>query len=135
MIRRIVLQKPGEEIVAEKDTAGTWQVVSPESERATRSWKFNSVMTDVVEMEVVDFVSDNETDLSLYGLDQPSYSITLDGEEETVLKVFLGALDGELIYCMRSDIPSVYAIREDVADDLLLSLDEVLQKKPDVQEQ
>ena len=53
----------------------------------------------------------------------------------TVLKVFLGALDGELIYCMRSDIPSVYAIREDVADDLLLSLDEVLQKKPDVQEQ
>ncbi len=134
-VKRIVLQKPGEEIVAEKDTAGIWQVVSPESERATRSWKFNSVMTDLVEMEVVDFVSDNETDLSLYGLDQPSYSITLDGEEETVLKVFLGALDDELIYCMRSDIPSVYGIREDVADDLSLSLDEVLQKKPDVQEQ
>ncbi len=134
-VARIEANGMDEQIVAEKDTADTWQVVSPESDRATRSWKFNSLMTDLTELEVVKFVSDNETDLSTYGLDDPRYSIKLMGAEKTVLEVDLGRSKAGLVYCMRRDVPSVYAIHEDVADDLSLSLDQVLQKKPEAQEQ
>jgi hypothetical protein len=134
-VTRIEAGGRDERIVAEKDTSGTWQIVSPQSDRAPRSWKFNSLMTDLTEMEVVDFVSDNETNVAKYGLDDPSYSITLVAVDEPLLEVILGTSKSDLVYCMRRDVPSVYAIREDVAADLSLSLDQLLQKKPEAQEQ
>ena len=59
----------------------------------------------------------------------------LMGAEKAVLEVDLGKSRSGLVYCMRRDVPSVYAIHEDVADDLSLSLDQVLQKMPEAQEQ
>ena len=125
-VARIEIYGP-ETLAAEKDTTGVWMLVEPEV-RATRSWKFNNLMTDLEEVEVEEFVEDQVEDMDAYGLDSPQLRLKLLGEEgEELLEVRLGARRDEMVYLTRAGVPSVYLVSEYVLQDLALEVDDVIE--------
>ena len=116
-----------ETLAAEKDTTGAWTLVEP-GVRATRSWKFNNLMTDLEDVEVEEFVEDQVEDMGAYGLASPKLRLKLMGEEgEDLLEVHLGAEQDEMVYLTKVGVPSVYLVSEYVLQDLALEVDDVIE--------
>jgi len=70
----------GERIVAEKDTAGVWSIVSPEPRKA-RSWKFERLMSDLEGLEVQEFVRPDDAGYRSAKQDRLLVCRLSDGEE------------------------------------------------------
>ena len=114
-------------LAAEKDTTGAWMLVEPEV-RATRSWKFNNLMTDLEEVEVEEFVADQVEDMGAYGLASPGLRLKLMGEEgEDLLEVHLGEKKDDMVHLTKVGVPSVYLVSEYVLQDLALEVDDVVE--------
>ena len=123
-ITRIEWHRKGQIVAAEKDTAGIWSVVEPEA-REARSWKLNSLLSDLEDVEVRVFVADEVEDLAAYGLDQPELRIRLLAAAEEMLDVRLGREGEETVYLTRAGVPSVYGVDSAVLADVDLKLDDV----------
>ncbi len=127
-IGKIELWQGGEAaFTAERDTTGGWNVSAPE-DREAKSWKLNSLLSDIDGIEVEAFTADAAEeaaiDISPYGLEVPAVRIQLTDDLEERVEIRIGEVDGTA-YLMRTGVASVYRIGSDALDDLKLGLDEV----------
>ena len=127
-IDRIELWQEGEPaFTAERDTTGGWHISAPE-DREAKSWKLNSLLSDIDGIEVeeftVDAAEDAAIDLASYSLDVPAVRIQLTGDLEEKLEIRVGEVDGSA-YLVRTGVASVYRIGTDLLEDLKLGLDDV----------
>ena len=127
-IGRIELWQGGEPaFTAERDTTGGWHISAPE-DREAKSWKLNSLLSDIDGIEVeeftVDAVEDADIDLVPYGLDVPTLRIQLTDDLGEQVEIRIGEADGTP-YLMRTGVASVYRIGTDLLEDLKLGLDDV----------
>ena len=131
---RVTLSRPGQaDLVAERDTAdtSTWRVVAPEK-RESRSWRLNSLLTDLDDVEVKAFVSDGDSAAATsaaYGLAEPRLTIAADpGEGPPVIARFGKEAEGAVYLGHGS---SVYQVAASTLDNLDLTLDDVAQPAPE----
>ena len=133
-IHGIELWRSGDEIFsAKRDTIGGWTITSPPN-RDPKSWKLNTLLTDIdgikVEAFTLDVLDESSIDRVRYGLDVPAVRIRLTGDVEDVVEIALGKVDdGAFLVC--NGIPSVYRVGIDVLEDLELDLDDVSKLPPD----
>jgi len=127
-VRRLELVRRGEQpLVAERDSTGTWSILEPEL-REAKSWRLNSLLTDIDAIEVKEFVADGaDLDLGAYGLSEPAVTVTVGLQEEPSLEVRLGnELDGG-VYLTRWGSSAVFLVDAEIVEMLNLELTDVAQ--------
>ncbi len=117
-INRIELQRNGQPVfAAERDTSGTWRLGEPASEE-TKSWKLNALLTDLQNVEAVDFA------VAQGGGPHLSVRLLADGTPVHVVRFYLR--DGEVFLEQDGD-DNAYRIDGDAFADFDLDLDDVRQ--------
>lgn len=119
----LLAERPGEAPLKFQRTGEhSWDMVSPQSFEANDS-DVRSLMGRVSAMKAIQFVTDDDSDLAAYGLDQPRLRVTLSfsGRAPLVLSVGkpTGELDGTypLTYAKLGDEPTIYAVRDGLLED------------------
>ena len=117
---RIALARGGvSEFAADKDTAGVWSLSEPAG-RETKSWKLNSLLGDLGQLEVEGFAevlpaaATEVLHIELFGGDQGNLDIRISRVAEA-------------FYLQAGDDGAVYIIGTDAFAGLDLSLDDVAQ--------
>jgi hypothetical protein len=115
-ITAIELRHANELVVqASKDSADVWSLVAPEQGEA-KSWRLNSLLTDLGELEAVAFAQAAAGDLLL--------SIRLSAGEQTLHWLRFYHRDGE-IFLEQNDDAASYRISSDDFAEIDIDLDEV----------
>ncbi|MCX6339167.1 MAG: DUF4340 domain-containing protein [Candidatus Aureabacteria bacterium] len=110
-------QKP--RVVCEKSQGNEWQMVEPEKRRANAS-QINTILSNLSKLCAREFVEQSPNDLKKYGLDKPSYEVSLDlekGSSPPSLRIG-GKAEGGAYYAKLSDSSSVFTIPSSLEENL-----------------
>ena len=124
-VQRIVLtRRAAPAFAADKDTSGVWHLSEPMG-RDAKSWKLNSLLSDLEQLEVEDFAEELPAEAT------PAFSIELLGEERALLTARFSAAVGTSYLQQEAD-DAVYVVSGDDFAELDLDIDDVAQapKKP-----
>ena len=124
-VQRIVLTRgAATAFAADKDTSGVWHLSEPMG-RDAKSWKLNSLLSDLEQLEVADFAEELPTEAA------PAFSIELLGEGQDLLATRFSAAAGTS-YLQQEGDDAVYVVSGDDFAELDLDIDDVAQapKKP-----
>ena len=76
--------------------------------------EYTKVITQVGAIEIENFVTDNPSDLSEYGLDKPKYEVEIRDDQKVGFHLFFGNEANEKeTYFKFADIPSILTVRTD----------------------
>ncbi len=124
-VERIVLTRGATPaFAADKDTSGVWHLSEPMG-RDAKSWKLNSLLSDLEQLEVEDFVEELPAEATSV------FSIELLGEGQTLLAARFSTAAGTS-YLQQEGDDAVYVVSSDDFAELDLDIDDVAQapKKP-----
>ena len=124
-VERIVLTRgTATAFVADKDTSGVWYLSEPVG-RDAKSWKLNSLLSDLEQLEVADFAEGLPAEATSV------FSVELLGEGQTLLTARFSAASGTS-YLQQEGDDAVYVVSGDDFAELDLDIDDVAQapKKP-----
>ena len=124
-VQRIVLTRgTATAFAADKDTSGVWHLSEPMG-RDAKSWKINSLLSDLEQLEVEDFAEELPDEAT------PAFSIELLGEGQALLSVRFSAAAGTS-YLQQDGDDAMYVVSGDDFAELDLDIDDVAQapKKP-----
>lgn len=124
-VERIVLTRGTEtEFAADKDTSGVWHLSEPMG-RDAKSWKLNSLLSDLGQLEVADFAEELPAEAA------PAFSIELLGAGQALLTTRFSTA-AETSYLQQEGDDAVYVVSSDDFAELDLDIDDVAQapKKP-----
>ena len=124
-VERIVLTRGTEtEFAADKDTSGVWHLSEPVG-RDAKSWKLNSLLSDLEQLEVADFAEELPAEAA------PAFSIELLGAGQALLTTRFSTA-AETSYLQQEGDDAVYVVSSDDFAELDLDIDDVAQapKKP-----
>ena len=124
-VERIVLTRgAATAFAADKDTSGVWHLSEPMG-RDAKSWKLNSLLSDLEQFEVEDFAEELPAEAA------SAFSIELLGEGQALLTARFSAAAGTS-YLQQAGDDAVYVVSGDDFAELDLGLDDVAQapKKP-----
>ena len=100
---------PKESVNVNASNLNSWEMVSP-FHKDVNDYIFEENVINAFDFTAVDFVDDNPSDYSVYGLSNPSYTIIIETNAD-VYKVYLGnVVEGNKIYAKTDDAPNVYTI-------------------------
>ena len=126
-VERIVLTRgTAPAFAADKDTSGVWHLSEPVG-RDAKSWKLNSLLSDLEQLEVEGFADELPAEAA------PAFSIQLLGGEQALLTARFSA-SAETSYLQQEGDDAVYVVSADDLAELDLDIDDVAQapKKPAV---
>ena len=124
-VQRIVLTRgTATAFAADKDTSGVWHLSEPMG-RDAKSWKLNSLLSDLEQLEVEDFAKELPAEAT------PAFSIELLGAGQTLLAARFSVAAGTS-YLQQEGDDAVYVVSSDDFAELDLDIDDVAQapKKP-----
>ena len=124
-VARIVLTRgTATAFAADKDTSGVWHLSEPMG-RDAKSWKLNSLLSDLEQLEVEDFAEKLPAEAA------PAFSIELLGEGQALLTARFSGATG-ISYLQQEGDDAVYVVSGDDFAELDLDIDDVAQapKKP-----
>ena len=124
-VERIVLTRgAAPAFAANKDTSGVWHLSEPMG-RDAKSWKLNSLLSDLEQLEVEDFARELPAEAA------SAFSIELLGEGQTLLAARFSGTAGTS-YLQQEGDDAVYVVSSDDFAELDLNIDDVAQapKKP-----
>jgi hypothetical protein len=147
-----IKKKGGEELDLAKGDAGKWQITAPKPLGADQE-AVSSLLSTVSSLSSDRLVEDKATDLSQYGLTQPSLELDVTTKDAKPQKLFLGddTPAGSAVFAKLEGDPRVFTIASysktsldkatnDLRDKRLLTLDfdklsqiELVTKKQDIQ--
>ena len=107
---------------ADKDTSGMWHLSEP-MERDAKSWKLNSLLSDLEQLEVEDFAEELPAEAT------SAFSIELLGVEQALLTARFSAAAGTS-YLQQEGDDAVYVVSSDDFAELDLDIDDVAQAPP-----
>jgi uncharacterized protein DUF4340 len=123
---RITQTAPAEECEVELKE-GKWTLQKPLVARADAN-DVQSLLTKMLALHVVDFITDDATNLSTYGLTSPvaTLSVTLQPAEDMVLQIG-GPVPGkpDQVYAQRTKSDSVFTVTKAGVDDAFKALPDV----------
>ncbi len=122
-VERIVLMRgAATAFAADKDTSGVWHLSDPMG-RDAKSWKLNSLLSDLEQLEVEDFAEQLPAAAAL------AFSIELHGAGQALLTARFSTAAGTS-YLQQEGDDAVYVVRGDDFTELDLDIDDVAQAPP-----
>jgi hypothetical protein len=116
---------PDKTIILEKNKDNQWLITSPVSEKADEN-KIRDLLSTMAGLCVDTFVADNETNLSIYGLDKPLLKIALKSE----ILVLGREWQSDKFVAMKESRPdTIFTINKTSYQNLMLSLDDLRTKR------
>jgi hypothetical protein len=116
---------------AERRKGGSWKLVEP-IEAKGEDTEINSVLFDLANAKVREFVEEEPQDLSLYGLDEPAATVKLRiGAGRSLRSIDFGVEtdEGGMVYAKRSGYSSVVKVDERLLDKVDTDFAELRRKK------
>ena len=92
-----------------------WEMVTPYLKDVNQSI-FEEKIINILNFTISEFVDDNPSDYSKYGLENPKYFITINTASETYNVLLGNDKDAGSIYMKMADEPNVYAISKDLVE-------------------
>ncbi|HWP92519.1 MAG TPA: DUF4340 domain-containing protein [Thermodesulfobacteriota bacterium] len=124
-VSRVEIERGGDTISILRED-GNW-VLENEKDKNVDEEKVQDLLEEINDITVEDFVDDNPSDLTPYGLDKPEVQITVsEGDKKTTL--LFGKTENEKVYAKVSDEKSVYALHDEILTVIPSSKDELLEK-------
>jgi hypothetical protein len=108
-IKRVRIKSGGEAAVVERSGETDWRLVEP-TRAAARPGKVDDLLYMLRALKWKDIVAPGGEDAARYGLDTPSFEVTLlraDGTE--IATVLVGKRDGDRVYLKTRAAPAIYA--------------------------
>lgn len=125
-VRRVELRGTGGFVQIVNDPKTGWQIQQPVNAYADQV-KMASFLDRLYQLRIEDFVADNVSDFSIYGLQGAGRQISLGGSDGAARMLVLGEAipdrDG-YIYARRADDTSVFALKKEVQDLVMFSLED-----------
>ena len=89
-----------------------WQMVSP-YKHDVNQYIFEENVVKALNFTVADFIDDDPSDYSIYGLDNPKYTITVEAYKGSYI-IFLGNdKDSKYIYMQVDGLPNVFSVSKE----------------------
>ena len=115
-VRRVEIRGQGGFIQLVKDPQSGWRVQQPVSALADQQ-VVGAYIKDLYQLRVEDFVADNDSHFSIYGLQGENRQIAIQGNDETSRLLVLGDKVPDhagMVYARRADGTSVFMVKADV---------------------
>ncbi len=109
-VKRLQVKSGGQAMLLERKGEADWRMVEPKKGRARES-KINDLLFTLRSLKWSDLVSPKGVDAARYGLDRPTFEVTLwraDGSELGTLIV--GKREGDKTYLKTKASPALYAV-------------------------
>ena len=104
-----------------KDSKGVWKGPSG---RSLEKSDVNALLNDLQSLKAEEFVDDDPSDLSQYGLAEPRSIVTLQFEDKTLQVLHVGSEMNDMIYVRNKEIESIFLVKPEFMDKLRSLLDE-----------
>ena len=114
-------------IVFEKDSSGSWDIVSPIKGDA-KGWKVNGALTDLEIIDAEEFLKYAENSRAQFGFTKPALTIILGGEEKEVGRYLFGRKKGESIYLLDENRQKMYLVPAESLDNFKFTSEEMAEK-------
>jgi len=117
-VRKLEISRSGERLTLEKRD-DQWFIVGDPQLPGDRV-RIDDMLTELQAARLIDFVDEQPTDLSSYGLSEPHISVTVWlGETMAQKQLLIGTQDPALNYYARGSVrPNVFTVRKNLADTL-----------------
>ena len=111
-IQKFGLNRKGQNIFISEKIDDTWNMVAP-IKGSMNDTSFLPMLEAIAGTEVVEFVDDDPEDLSVYGLDKPTYELIFSTEAtgEVKLQMGLELKNASTIYAKLDGVDEVFTIR------------------------
>jgi hypothetical protein len=119
-VEKLELEYPDRSILVEKKSDGeeiTWQIVKPVNAKADKQ-QIEEMLKMIQGLKADEFVSDNPTDTSKYGLTQPQIRLTISPKDSDNIILLVGDKSGGSVYVKTGSSNSVYLMDASIAGDL-----------------
>ncbi len=126
-VRRIEIRGSGGFVQILKDSKSEWKIQQPLAAPADPK-VVEDFLGKLYRLRIEDFVAENVSDFSVYGLQGETRQISLSGADETSRMLVIGdeIVDRPgFIYARRADDTSVFSLKTDVLDLLNIKLDDL----------
>lgn len=114
-VKELEITHGNESISWKKDSQGHWKETS--GQRAEKS-DVTELLSDLQSLKAEEFIDDDSSDLTRYGLAGPQYIVRLQFEEKPSQVLFVGAEQNEEVYVKNREAESVYVTKSDFIDKL-----------------
>ncbi len=117
-VRQVEVRGTKEFVQMIKDARGAWQIQQPVSAPAD-SAEVARYIEQLYRLRIEDFVADNVSDFSIYGLQGGARQISLGGVDGASRMLMIGdelADQDGMVYARRADDSSVFALKAEVLD-------------------
>ena len=126
-IDRFVLEYHDTLLTCAKDTSNEWYLEGPEKSGLKKS-EITSFLSNIRNSTINEYVIDNPSNVSTYGLTNPSLNIQLFSGEGKVAEVKFGNLKKNNVYAMTDQYNSVYLLPKTQYTRLKLNRSKVVEK-------
>jgi len=127
-VNKIELVYADSSIVCQKDTSDNWRVTAPVVQKA-KKWKVSGLLSDIETLKAEEFVAEQATDLSRYGLDTPQITAKLWDDREIQTQVSLGKVKGDLVYAKVRGKEAVYLVKDRIVEKLSLKVADLVEEE------
>jgi len=125
-IRGLDMRRPSGFLRLRNNEETQWEMQQPYQTRVDPQ-TLQTLITNLTSVRIVDFITDEKTDLAVYGLEKPAYEITVLSQEEQTQTVLIGNLVADAtntLYAKNIENHSVFTVSAEWA--------RLLDVKPDV---
>ncbi len=120
------LQYPDLTIVCEKDTAGQWQVTSPQNKKA-KNWQVSNITSTLAGLQAAAFAYEQAGNLAVYGLDNPRARIIVKEKGAELAQVLLGNVKEDHVFAKAAGKATIMLLKKEEADRVLVKLSELIE--------
>jgi len=92
-VKRVEIKKPEATLVMERDDEKNWWIGRKEEGKKAKKEEVDNLLKEIRDIRVIDFVDDNPSELTKYGLSEQSKRVSITMEDNTVNEVLFGAND------------------------------------------
>jgi len=115
---------PDSTIRCEKDTAGNWNMVSPEKAKAI-GWKVRGVITDVKSIKAEEFLEKVKPQPESWGLVNPEINVKFYKDDKVIADISFGKKEDEKVYICNNIEKKYYKVKANILEDLKISPEEL----------
>jgi len=132
-VNRIVIQYNETLLTVLKDSTGAW-ILDAANRPKVKPAKITPLMSDVDFALIKKFVADDHFNAARYGLDKPRLRARFYQDDDLLLDVKFGKLEGKDVYAMTNQYKSVYLVKKSTMDKLKIRRDDIIEKPKEKKE-
>jgi len=126
-VTEIEIQYPDFSFYCLKDSTNRWYMVKPDSGLA-KSWKVSSLLYDINDIEVAEFIDESYKPDTIYGFNRPGMKIKLKNGEDTVCDLVFGKKTQNNVYLKNNLTNVIYLVRAKIKEDLVIETEDYIEK-------